>query len=351
MTERTSRAAVFREAGSPLQLETAPAEIGSDGETLVRVTYCTICGSDLHTATGRRVSPTPSVLGHEIIGVVEETTGAVDIEGSPLAVGDRITWSVAASCGSCVRCESGLPQKCDHLFKYGHELYEGPYALSGGLADYCILKSTTAIVRLDESLPDRVACPANCATATVAAAMRIAGADQVRGRRVLILGAGMLGLTASAWARASGAGKIVVCDPDPQRLEQGRKFGAHTVASDPPDDSFDWVFEMSGNAAAVATAINSADIGGVITLVGSVSPGPAVPIDPERLVRRLLSIHGVHNYTPTDLRAAVEFLCLNHSRFPFETLVTQTFPLTAVNEAFRCATTHRPVRVGVAPNV
>ena len=199
-----SLAAVFYASDKPLVLERYELPALGPGEVLVRITCSTLCGSDVHTFTGRRGTPVPTILGHEIMGVVEAVDsdqGVCDYSGRPLEVGDRITWSIAASCGDCFYCDHEVPQKCDHLFKYGHEAIVPAHPLSGGLADYCHLAAGTAILRVPESLPDTVACPANCATATVAAALRLGGVCQ--GQSVLIQGAGMLGLTAAAALRAA----------------------------------------------------------------------------------------------------------------------------------------------------
>jgi putative phosphonate catabolism associated alcohol dehydrogenase len=343
-----SRAAVFEGVGQQLAIrQVAIPELESD-EILVRVICCTICGSDLHTFTGRRPGPVPGVLGHEIIGRIESLPPAPveDLSGNLLSVGDRITWSVATSCGNCPRCNGGIPQKCDSLFKYGHESFAAN-PLSGGLADYCVLKTGTAIVRLPDSLVDRVGCPANCATATVAAAYRRAG--DCRGKRVLIFGAGMLGLTASAFACATMAKEVVVCDVDSKRRQRATAFGATAVATAVTDDAFDCVFEMSGSPQAVESAIQAASIGATIVLVGSVSPSRSVSFDPERIVRRLLSIQGVHNYRPDDLITAVNFLTTHGRQFPFEGLVEQSFALDDAQQAFEYAIASRPIRVAVIP--
>ncbi len=342
----TCLAAVFREPNEPMELRQVRITNLLSGEVLVRITCCTICGSDLHTFTGARSSPVPSVLGHEIIGVVDAIADTVsDVVGAPVKVGDRITWSVAASCGGCSRCGRGMPQKCESLFKYGHELCEAGSELSGGLAEVCVLKRGTAIVKLPDDLPDNVACPANCATATVAAAVRHAG--DMTDRRILIYGAGMLGITTAAFSNAAGASAVVVCDVNEQRRKQAVQFGATDVTDDVSTDDFDCVFEMSGHPSAVESAINAAGIGGKVVLVGSVSPSPPVSVDPERIVRRLLTIHGVHNYRPDDLQTAVGFLQQHHNRYPFANLVEKTFGLEEVNEAFRYALDQRPIRVAV----
>ena len=100
-----------------------------------------------------------TILGHEILGVIEQLApGEVirDYHGVPLQPGDRITWSIAASCDSCFYCQGNVPQKCEKLFKYGHEAIVPNHPLSGGLADHCHLARGTAILRVPESLSDVV---------------------------------------------------------------------------------------------------------------------------------------------------------------------------------------------------
>ena len=170
----TARAVVFTGPGRQLEIRDFPLPELASGEVLIRTSCATICGSDLSSYTGRRDTPTPTVLGHEVLGVIAAFgPGPVprDWHGEPLTVGERVTWSVAASCGQCFYCDRELPQKCERLFKYGHEpLAEHP--LSGGLAEYCHLAAGTAILSIPEGVPDVVACPANCAVATAAATLR-----------------------------------------------------------------------------------------------------------------------------------------------------------------------------------
>lgn len=350
MMNATCKAAVFTAVRSAIELRDVPMPVLQADQLLIRVTCCTICGSDLHTFCGNRSSPMPTVLGHEIIGTVQQrtVTPVFDVSGRELQVGDRVTWSVVAACGECHRCHHGLPQKCESLFKYGHERFSGAAKLSGGLAEYCVLHRGTTVVRLPAELPDTVACPANCATATVAAAVRHAGS--LRGKRVLIFGAGMLGLTACAMAEVSQAATISLCDPDESRRQRAMAFGANAISGQVNSDDFDCVFEMSGHPSAVETAVRSAAIGGKIVLVGSVSPSPPVSVDPERIVRRLLTISGVHNYIPQDLVRAVDFLTEQQLRYPFADLVERSWSLSDVNAAFAYAQQQRPIRVAVVPN-
>ncbi len=227
----TATAAVFESPDKPLQLRSFELPVLQDGEALVEIDCCTVCGSDLHSIHGARTVPVPTILGHEIIGRVTDLGGVVhDIDGRPLAVGDRVSWAIAASCGDCFYCAHDIPQKCGQLFKYGHEAISDRHPLSGGLATHCHLATGTSIVRVPSSLPDTVAGPAGCATATVAAALRTAGSCD--GRTVVVHGAGMLGLTAAAMARHCGAEYVFVTDIDTQRLQRAQDFGATHLSVD-----------------------------------------------------------------------------------------------------------------------
>jgi putative phosphonate catabolism associated alcohol dehydrogenase len=282
-----SLAAVFHGAGHPLTLQYYPLPQVAHGEILVRVTCCTLCTSDVHTYLGKRSTPTPIIMGHEILGTIAAFgpgQHAIDYRGLPLEIGDRLTWSVATSCGNCFFCDHQIPQKCDDVFKYGHEKIHDEHPLSGGLSEYCHLSAGTAILRLADALSDVVACAANCATATVAAALRTGSG--CRNNNLLIQGAGMLGLTACAMARASGAREIIVTDGDNRRLQQARIFGAsqYVNVNNEPDSlrdivaktthgrGVDLAWELSGARNAVESGLNLIRIGGQYVLGGSVMP-------------------------------------------------------------------------------
>ena len=356
-----ARAAVFTAAGAPLELQRFPVSDLRPDEILIRITCCTVCGSDLHTYQGHRSTPTPTVLGHEILGniVALGTGNLVDHNGEKLAVGDRITWSVAANCSECFYCRRGIPQKCERLFKYGHESTSKRPALSGGLAEYCVLAPGTTTVKLPPSLEDSVACPSNCATATVAAALRIG--ELASGEAVLIQGAGMLGLTACAMARSQSASEVIVCDIDAARVKLATRFGATRAVT--TDDSstavtaavhdltagrgVDLAIELSGSSAAPDAGIPRLRVGGRYVLAGAVFPGQTLSLPAETVVRRLLHIHGVHNYTPEDLVTAVRFLEKHGNEYPFAELVARKFPLEEADAALRWAIETRALRVAV----
>lgn len=351
-----------------MKLVQMPIPALEPGEALVKIECSTLCGSDLHTIKGLRQEKCPSILGHESVGrvVALAETAPCDASGIRLAVGDRVTWSTTISCGGCDRCQAGWTQKCRTLSKYGHALAEGRQALCGGLAEYILLRPGTAIVKVPAWLSAEVVSPANCATATVACALRMAALRQ--GARVLIFGAGMLGLTASAMAKSRFRAHVTVVDPVAERLELAKRFGADRtlpwrrevtegaegdavalLADQLKDAHFDAVLEFSGSVQAVEAAVNHCDIGGRVLLVGTVMPTPHVPIDPEQIVRRCMSIHGVHNYASQDLVAALEFLTTSVEQYPWSLLVERTFSLQEIELAVEYAIASKPIRVAIRP--
>jgi threonine dehydrogenase-like Zn-dependent dehydrogenase len=115
-------------------------------------------------------------------------------------------------------------------------------------------------------------------------------------------------------------------------------------------DGVDLAVELSGAPGAVRTGLASLAVGGTLVLAGSVSPGPGVEIDPERLVRNLHTVVGVHNYRAADLQTAVDFLAAQHDRHPFTGLVAGRWSLDRIDEALAAAATGTAARQAVAPN-
>lgn len=366
----SATAMVWPGAGHLHEAVAVPGVRLSPGDALVEIELATICGSDLHTVAGDREAPAPLVLGHEQVGrvVALGRGGATSTDGHRISLGERIVWSVAVPCGRCTRCRRGLPQKCANLQKYGHERMRRGWELSGGFATHAHILAGTPMVPAPDDLPAAVLAPASCATATVAAALEAASAiTPLDGAVVLIAGAGMLGLTAVAMATDSGA-RVVVSDPDPARRDAALTFGAAAV-SDPtvaPDSALGLAaaivraggrgavptvaLELSGTASARSTLLSAIDVGGVLVLVGSVSPGPELLVDPDQLVRRLLTVRGVHNYAPRHLEQAVRFLAQSGTRYPFAEQVGQTFPLSEVDAALAAAATGASPRVALRPH-
>ena len=361
MESTTVTAAVFQGPERGVELQQFPVPSLKSREALVDITCCTVCGSDLHTLRGDRNEPTPSILGHEAVGrvVAVGPQAPYDIDANEIKVGDRVVWSPCVSCGFCDRCLAGWPQKCESLFKYGHEIADGRHALSGGLSESILLRPGSAIARVPDAIPDVTIAPSSCATATVMAAIRSSGFSDPG--RVLILGAGMLGLTAAAILSTDYGADVVVADTNVDRLRTAMKFGCNQVIpweqlsseasqtnANAPGD-YQLILEMSGSPQAVSITPSLADIGGSIVLVGSVLPSPAAEFSPETIVRKCLRIHGMHNYAPADLSAAVDFLARTYDQFPWTELIASSHSLTDAPSALASATIEKPIRIAIVP--
>ncbi len=359
----TGKVVIFHGTGRPLTCEAAPLPALTTGQVLVRNEFTTLCRSDLNTFAGKRVEPTPTILGHEIVGrivALGPEAPAVDLRGRPLRPGDRVTWAIYAADPDSPLARRGIPQKGPNLFKYGHARIAPDNHLHGGLATHCVLRRHTPVVRLDDGqMPLAVLAPINCAVATVAGSLRLAGA--LAERDVLVVGAGMLGVTACAMCRAAGARRVVAADVAPERLAVALRFGADSALALQPDagpvrerlasllgpEPVDVALDYSGAPDAMETMLDALGVGGAAVLVGATFPMRPVQLAAEQVVRRLLTIRGLHNYNQDDLVAAVTFMEREHARFPFAELVGATFDLETANEAFACALTAGHYRVGV----
>lgn len=322
-------AAMVWEGGASFRAAELPLPHLAEGQVLVRLEAATICGSDRHTVSGRRQEVFPSVLGHEGVGRVQ------DSRRTGVGVGERVVFSVVSHCGQCARCGRGLTSKCESVRKVGHEGLDGDWPLSGTYASHILLRAGQAIAPVPEQIPDAVASTAGCAVATVMAMRERAG--DLRGRSVLVSGAGMLGIIALAAARSAGASPLIASDPDPGARALAAELADEVIdpsAAEPGTALVDIAFELSGARAGVVACLDALDIGGTAVLAGTVAPVPEVPFDPERLVRGWRTVTGVHNYEPRHLDQAVSFLAADGTALPWDRLLGTPIDLAGLASAF-----------------
>lgn len=317
-----ARALVWH-GGHDFEMVAVPLPELKQDELIVEMRAATICGSDRHTVLGRRSSPSPSILGHEGVGVV------IASRREGVEVGQRVVLAVTAVCGTCDYCRRGLTAKCVTVAKMGHERFDSAWSLSGTYATHIHVVSGQKVSVVPDTVSDAVAATAGCAVATVMAVMEAAG--PVQGQTVLVNGVGMLGLVAVAEARRQGAAEVIACDPG----EAARRLAS--VAADrlaPTAVGFhaDVVLELSGARQGVIDAVATLNVGGTAVLAGSVAPTEPIPLDPEWLVRGWRTVTGVHNYEPHHLDQAVEFL--TQVELPWEEILGGPIRLEQIPAAF-----------------
>ena len=359
---KTSKLAVFHSKDRPFTHETVPVPALRKGEILIRNEFTTLCRSDLNTFSGKRIEKTPTILGHEIVGVIEDMAPgapAKDCRGAPLRVGDRVTWAIYAANPDSEMARIGIPQKAPDLFKYGHEAIKPDNTLHGGLAQYCVLRQHTPVARIDQLIPLPLMALINCSVATVAGSLRVAG--RVQDRNVLIAGAGMLGIIGCSMCKCAGARRIIALDIDDERLATAEKFGVdftvniragglalrERLAAMIPGESVAVAIDYSGVPDTMEALIGLLGVGGTAVFIGATFPQRPLQINAEQLIRNIHTIKGLHNYNQQDFIAAVEFMEQNYTRFPFESLVHDKFELDAADAAFDYGIKSGAHRVGV----
>lgn len=361
----SGRIAVYAKANAPFEVHDYPLRAPLPGEVLVRIRMSTICRSDIHSYQGSRPNPCPGVLGHEIIGDIVALGAGVDhdMRGDPLAPGDRITWSEYFIPGRNYYSEVlDLPQKSPGVDKYGHMAVATSPHHHGGFGEYCYILPQSWIVRLPAELSDEEATPINCGVATMIAVCEAAHIGI--GQTVVVQGLGLLGLYGAAIAKARGARRVIGLDTMAERRERAAKFGVDLALDPARNDQAellreireqcrpagaDVVIEVCGVPEVIAQGIEMLRIGGSYVLAGVVNPGAMVTLDANSLLRKSLTLRGVHNYHPRNLIEALDFVVANRQRFPFHDLVDGKYPLDRVNEAMADAAARRVLRAAIIP--
>jgi len=360
-----AKLAVYEAPNSPFQIREYPLRAPQAGEVLVRIRMSTICRSDIHSYQGHRPNPCPGVLGHEIIGTIAALGSGVDkdMRGDSLAIGDRITWSeYFIPARNYFTDVLDLPQKSPGVEKYGHMAVATSPHHHGGFGEYCYVLPQSWILRLPEELSDEEATPINCGVATMIAVIE-AAAIRV-GQTVVVQGLGLLGLYGAAIAKARGARSVIGLDTIAERRERAYSFGVdfaidpattdksdmlHQIRDICRPDGADAVIEVCGSADVISLGIEMLRIGGTYVLAGVVNPGAMVRLDANPVLRKLLTLRGVHNYHPRNLVEALDFVVANRRRYPFHELVDAKYPLERVDEAMADAAERRVLRAAIVP--
>jgi threonine 3-dehydrogenase len=289
--QRTMKALVKSSAGPGVSLAEVPVPSIGPGDLLIRIEKVAICGTDVHiyewNEWAQRTIQPPQILGHEFVGSVVALGEGV----SGFHIGERVSGEGHIVCGVCRSCRAGRRHLCTNTVGVGVNR-------DGCFAEYLSLPASNAW-HVADSIPSRIAAIfdpfGNATHATLS--FDLVGED------VLITGAGPIGIMAVAIAKHVGARNVVISDVNDYRLDLARRMGAtrvvnvrrETIAQVIEDlgmIGFDVGLEMSGNAEAFETMLESMYNGGRIALLG-IAPTPA-RIDWDQVVFRGLTIKGIY---------------------------------------------------------
>jgi L-iditol 2-dehydrogenase len=267
-------------------------EYGLD-DVLIRVHACGICGSDVHGmdgSTGRRVPPL--IMGHEASGIVEAAGANV----KDITVGDRVTFDSTISCAKCHFCRRGLINLCDNRRVLGVSCDD--YHQDGAFAEYVAVPQ-----HIVYGLPDGLTFERAALVEPLSVAVHaVERTPTYLNDNAVVIGAGIIGLLVIQVLRAAGCGRIIAVDVDQARLDLACALGADEGLR--PDQcsvpaevrertrgyGADVAFEAVGLPATVKTACDCLRKGGLLALVGNVSPTVELPL--QSVVTRELTLYG-----------------------------------------------------------
>jgi L-iditol 2-dehydrogenase len=276
-----------------LEMVDLPIPSPGSGEVLVQVAACGICGSDVHGydgSTGRRVPPI--VMGHEAAGTVAAAGAGV----ADLSLGDRVTFDSTIYCGSCPYCLRGQVNLCDQRKVLGVSCAD--YRCHGAFASYVVVPR-----RIIYRLPDALSFAEAAMLEAVSVAIHgVALSGVVSGNSALVIGAGMIGLLTLQALRVAGCDQVFVADIDHSRLALAEKLGATRVLQASGAELVGEIFRLThgrgvdvaveavGISATVRSAVECVRKGGLVTLVGNISPEVTLPL--QHVVARQIRLQG-----------------------------------------------------------
>lgn len=295
-----------------------------NGEVLIRMRRVGICGTDYHIFDGSQPFFTyPRLIGHELSGEVAEAPA-----GSGLAIGDVVTVNPYLPCGTCVACRRGRPNCCSRISVLGVHA-------DGGMAEYIAVPASAVIPTPGLSL-DHAAMVEFLAIG--AHAVRRAAIEP--GTRVLVTGAGPIGIGCALFARIAGA-TVTLLDRSPGRLATAAEaFGltdgvvagpeaAEQLGARTDGEMFDYLFDATGNIHAMNAGLANLAHAGTYVLVGLNRDSLSFP-DPE-FHKRETTMLASRNALSTDFEQVVA--AIRDGTIPIDRFLTHRVSLADAPEA------------------
>jgi L-iditol 2-dehydrogenase len=318
----TNRAAVLTEPGS-IVVEERPMPSPGPREVLVEIASVGVCGSDIHYYEHGRIGPhvvrAPLVLGHESAGRVVELGSDVTRH----AVGDRVTLEPGVPCGRCSECRAGRYNLCPDVVFFATPPIDGTFT------NFVTIHEDFAFA-LPDSLSDDVGALMEPLSVGIWACRK---AGVTAGDRVLVTGAGPIGLLALQVAQAFGATDVAISDVNEHRLAVAERMGATRalVAGRDAPGEVDAVIECSGHPAALVAGIEALRPAGTAVVVG-MGPGPTAEVPLSLIQTRELWLTGTFRYANT-YPAAIELAATG--RVDVAALITGHYDLHETEDALR----------------
>lgn len=320
-----------------------PTPTPGPGEAIVQVAACAICGTDpdiLHRGWTNHPPYGEFVFGHEYAGTIV----AVGENVHDVAVGDRVAAEPHRGCGHCDNCLDGNYTTCLNYGRLaeGHRHYG--FTVNGGYADYA-RSVTTCLHPIPDTWSFETATLLTTAGTSLYALQRLGGLQG--GETVVVSGPGSVGLLAVVIARLTGAGKILLAGTRPERLELGLAMGADAAIDVRGTDvvaevkrltgghGADVSLECAGTEASAAAAIQYTRMSGRIAFVGVHPQQHEITLNARQIALGNLTICGTRAEGGRSVQRASRLLA--RSSYDLSRLITDTFPLVDIHQAFTVA--------------
>ena len=310
----------------------------------IKVLACGICGSDARMyftgPTPRYISPV--ILGHEVAGQVVE----VGPQAEGYAPGDLVTLAPLIPCMRCPACSRGQDNLCQQAQVIGCTVH-------GGMAEFITVPSQMVLAGGVAKLPPAVSHRAGALTELLGCCLHgLLEIGVTLGDRMLVIGDGPIGLTFLQLARRMGAAYVATSGRRPPRRALAEELGADEAldaeAVDLQDkfgQSLDRVIVAAADIEVTARAASLLRPGGNLLLFSGYTYGTALPLDVNAVHYRELHIHGSIDCTIRDFRMAAQLL----PQLQMEKLITASFPLEQVQEAFHASRNRDAIKVVIEP--
>lgn len=321
------------------------------GSIILKVRACSICSTDIRIFHyGHPRVRLPHVLGHEIAG--EIVAIGEGVQG--YAVGDRVAVTPTVACGQCFYCRRGQPVYCQRRKSFG-------YQMAGGYAEYLYVPPEAVVYGALNQFPPSLSFLEASLAEPLACCLRAQRTSGVSaGMVVAVIGGGPVGIMHARLARAAGAGSVILVERDPSRLV-GRDLDSVSVivdsswedpeaaiASRTEGRGVDVVIVACSSGEAQAQSLRLAGSGGRVNFFGGLPPeNPHITVDSNLIHYKEISVQGAHGSTPQDNREALDVIA--SGRVIVRDLISHTFPLESIVEAFRFAESRAGMHVAVCP--
>ena len=343
------RAAVLHAPRQPMSIEEVAIEKPRRREVLVRTAAAGLCHSDLHFIEGAYPTPVPVVLGHESAGIVE----AVGEDVTYLKPGDHVISCLSVFCGHCEFCLSGHLSICQEptvkmppgvakrLRWKGAHLNQ--FLNLSSFAEQMVVHEH-ALVKVREGMPLDLASLIGCSVITGYGAV-VHTAKIEPGSTVAVFGAGGIGLATINAAAIAGAGRIIVVDKDPFKLELAKRFGATDVVDATEGDTVariqaltgggvQYSFECIGLKQTAEQSFYALRAGGTATLIGMIPVGTKIELHGVDFLRerRIQGCMMGSNRFRTDMPRLIDFYM--KGRLHLDEMVSARIRLEDINDGF-----------------